>query len=83
VEVLNKQINDDSATKTAAPMMQTEAQATISHIGQTGSKGSRRGSRQSGSAGDEDAEMGDAVDGPQGGQHVRGTEVVISYGTIY
>lgn len=67
VDVLNKEISDDSATQTAAPMMQTEAQATTSQIGQTGSKGSRRGSRQSGSAGDEDAEMGDAVDGPQEG----------------
>ncbi len=67
VEVLNRHINEDSATQAGAPAMQTEAQATTSHTEQTGMKGSRRGSRQSGSAGDEDAEMGDVVDGPQEG----------------
>lgn len=67
VEVLNRQINEDSATQAGAPAMQTEAQATTSHTEQTGMTGSRRGSRQSGSAGDEDAEMGDVVDGPQEG----------------
>lgn len=67
VEVLNAQINGDSATRAGAPTMQTEGQAIPSLNEQTDSKGSRRGSRQSGSVGDEDAEMGDVADGHQEG----------------
>ena len=72
VEVLNKQINEDSTTYAAASTTQPDPQSVSSQAEQAGLKGSRRGSRQSGSAGDEDAEMGDAGDGPQeGSMYVR------------
>ena len=67
VEVLNTQINETSVPQVAAPSGQSDSQAIPSHAEQVDSKGPRRGSRQSNSAGDEDAEMGDTVDGTQDG----------------
>jgi len=67
VEVLNRQLIDDTAPQAAAATRQAEAHAIPSYTEQMGLRGSRRGSRQSGSAGDEDADMGGTVDSTQDG----------------